>query len=126
MKRSWSTILLILGLAGLLILLAGLQYRWLSQISDTDGEKASKRVQEQADHFAIDFNREIQNAYFNFQTDSESWKERNWNSFNERYDYWREKTSYPDLITDVYFFEAKPDAQPLKYDDVSRTFVPAL
>jgi len=125
MKRSWSTILLVLGLAGLLVLLAGLQYRWLSQINDSDGEKAHKRVQEQADHFAVDFNREIQNAYFNFQTDAAVWKERNWNSFNERFDYWREKTLYPDLIADVYFFEAKPDIQPLKYDRANRTFVSA-
>lgn len=124
MRRSWSTILLVLGLAGLLVLLAGLQYRWLSQISESDGEKARKHVQEQADHFAMDFNREIQNAYFNFQTDAANWKAKDWNSFNERYDYWREKTSYPDLIADVYFFEAKPDVQPLRYDRTSRTFVP--
>ena len=110
MKRSWSTILLVLGLASLLALLAGLQYRWLSQISQSDGEKARKRVQEQADRFAMDFNREIQNAYFNFQTDPKTWKEKNWNSFNERYDYWRDKTAYPELITDFYFFEARSDA----------------
>ncbi|MEP6787496.1 MAG: HAMP domain-containing sensor histidine kinase, partial [Acidobacteriota bacterium] len=105
-------------------LLAGLQYRWLSQINDSDREKAHKHVQEQAERFGMDFNREIQNVYFNFQTDASVWKERNWDSFNERYDYWREKASYPDLITDIYFFEAKPDVQPLRYDRTSRSFVP--
>ncbi|MEQ1604883.1 MAG: HAMP domain-containing sensor histidine kinase [Pyrinomonadaceae bacterium] len=125
MKRSWSTILLILGLTGLLVLLGGLQYRWLSQISETDGEKARKRVQEQAARFAEDFNREIQNAYFNLQTDSESWKNRDWNAFNERYDFWREKATYPELITDIYFFEAKPEAAPFRYDRAGRTFMAA-
>src|SRR4051794_29346789 len=98
MRRSWTTFLIMAGLLGVLALLGGLQYRWLTQISEADGEKAHKRVQEQADHFAMDFNREIQNAYFNFQTDADTWKTKNWPSFNERYDYWREKTTYPDLI----------------------------
>lgn len=124
MRRSWTTFLLIAGLLGLLVLLGGLQYRWLSQISESDGEKAHKRVQEQADHFAMDFNREIQNAYFNFQTDAESWKKRDWAAFNERYNYWREKTAYPDLISGFYFFEANGDAAPLHYDRESRSFAP--
>lgn len=124
MKRSWTTILLITGLIALLGLLGGLQYRWLSQISESEGEKAQKRVQEQAERFAADFNREIQNAYFNFQTDAASWKVSDWTSFNERYDFWREKTTYPDLITGFYFFAAEPDAPPLKYDPGSRSFQP--
>lgn len=125
MKRSWSTILLIAGLAGLLVLLGGLQYRWLTQISESDGEKAQKMVREQAEQFARDFNREIQGSYFNFQTDAESWKQKDWSVFNERYDFWREKTAYPDLITDFYFFEARPDSQPIRFDHESRSFVPA-
>ncbi|MBK6587121.1 MAG: HAMP domain-containing histidine kinase [Acidobacteria bacterium] len=125
MKRSWSTILLVLGLTGLLVLLGGLQYRWLSQISESDGEKARKRVQEQADRFAADFNREIQNVYFNLQTGPESWKSRDWKEFNERYDFWREKAAYPDLVTDIYFFEDKPETAPLKYYAAGKTFAVA-
>ena len=109
MKRSWTTILLITGSVALLALIAGLQYRWLSQISESDGEKAQKRVQEQADRFATDFNREVQNAYFNFQTDADSWKRKDWSAFNERYDFWRENTSYPELISAFYFFDKGPD-----------------
>src|SRR5437764_14879019 len=113
MKRSWSTILPVIGLIGLLALLGGLQYRWLSQINESDGEKARRQVQEQTEHFAADFNREIQNAYFNFQTDSEAWKKKDWTPFNERYDFWREKAAYPTLIKDFYFFEAKSGTEPL-------------
>lgn len=122
MKRSWTTFVLIAGLTGLLVLLGGLQYRWLSQISESDGEKAHKSVQEQADRFAADFNREIQGVYFNLQTEAESWKARDWTAFNERYDFWREKAAYPELITDFYFFEARSEAAPLRYDRTSRTF----
>lgn len=125
MKRSWTTILLIAGLVTLLVLIGGLQYRWLNQISVSDGEKAHRRVQEQADRFAMDFNREIQNSYFNFQTDAATWKAKDWTAFNERFDFWKEKTTYPGLITDFYFFETKPDAMPVRFDRDSRAFVPA-
>jgi len=124
MRRSLTTILLTAGLLLLLVLLGGLQYRWLSQVSEADGEKARKRVQEQADYFAMDFNREIQNAYFNFQTDAQSWKDKDWAAFNERFDFWRGKTNYPNLISAFYFFEAKGDAAPLHYDGETRLFVP--
>jgi two-component system sensor histidine kinase SenX3 len=124
MKLSWTTILLTTGILALFVLLGGLQYRWLSQASEADGEKARKHAQEQADHFAMDFNREIQNAYFNFQTDADSWKMRNWSSFNERYDFWREKTAYPGLISEFFFFDATGDAAPLRYHTSSRAFVP--
>lgn len=123
MKRTWITYLLVGGLAGLLALLGLLQYRWLTQISESEGEKAHKRIQEQTEHFAMDFNREIQGAYFNFLSDAETWSKKDWTEFNQRYDFWREKTAYPDLITDFYFFEAKPGSAPLVYDHASKTFV---
>lgn len=123
MKRSWVTYLLVAGLLTLLAILGVLQYRGLTQINRTESEKAHQRVQEQADRFAMDFNREMQNAYFNFQTDVESWKTKNWAPFNERFDYWHEKTTYPELIDDFYFFEAKPDAAPLRYDRGAKAFV---
>ncbi|MEQ1643434.1 MAG: HAMP domain-containing sensor histidine kinase [Pyrinomonadaceae bacterium] len=116
MKRSWLTYLMIGGLAVLLVALGLLQYRWMTQISASDGEKAKVRVKDQADRLAGDFNREIQNAYFNFQTDADSWKNKDWAAFNERYQYWTENTTYPTLIKEFYFFEAKGDGQPLRYD----------
>lgn len=122
MKRSWSTILLVIGLVGLLTLLGALQYRWLSQISEAEGEKARQRVQEQADRFAMDFNREIQNAYFNFQTDAETWKAKDWTAFNERFDFWKEKAAYSDLIKQIFFFEAMPEAQLMTYVTDTRSF----
>ncbi len=124
MRRSWVTYLIVVGLLILLAILGVLQYRGLTQINRTESEKAHQRVQEQADRFAADFNREIQNAYFNFQTDPESWKTKNWAPFNERFDYWREKTTYPELIGDFYFFEANSDVAPLRYDRNTRAFLP--
>jgi len=117
MRRSWSTILLIGGLAILLAALGALQYRWLTKISAADGEKEKVRVREQAERFAADFNREIQGAYFNFQADAETWKSKDWRDFNERYQYWLENTNYPSLIREFYFFPADPEASILRYDE---------
>src|SRR5687768_14686533 len=103
MRSSWLTYILVAGLAGLLVLLGVFQYRWLTQISESDGEKARARVKEQAERFAMDFNREIQNSYFNFQTDAETWRRRDWTAFNERYEFWRQNSAYPELITDFYY-----------------------
>lgn len=125
MKRSWQTIVLIGGLTGLLVLLGVLQYRWQRQISEADGEKARVRVKEQAERFAMDFNREIQNAYFNFKTSSETFKDNDWNSFAEQYDYWHERATYPDLIAEIIFVPAGADASALRYDRDGRTFVAA-
>ena len=126
MKRSWTTTLLIGGLVALLGLLGLLQYHWMSQISTSDGEKAKLRVKEQADRFAMDFNHEIQNAYFNFQTDAEPWKHGDWKPFNERFDYWKTKAAYPELISGFYFVEVKPDAKPLKYDFQTKSFAASV
>lgn len=124
MNRSWTTIFLIAGLTGLLVLSGALQYRWLRQISESDNEKAHRRVQEQSERFAMDFNREIQNSYFNFQTGADTWAKKDWSAFNERYDYWREKTAYPGLITDFYFLGTGPNTTALRYDREARSFAP--
>lgn len=124
MKRLWLTYLLIGGLALLLATLGVLQYRALTDASAADGEKVHRRVKEDAERFAADFNREVQSAYFNFQADAAVWKTENWQPFNERYDYWRQKTSYPELISDIYFFEGA-DGPLMRYDVEGRKFLPA-
>ena len=124
MKRSWTTIALAAGLGALLVILGALQYRWQVQVSDADREKVRKQVKDDADRFASDFNREIQNAYFNFQTEPASWKVHDWSAFNERYDYWRERSAYPELISGFYFIPAK-SGEVMKYDAVHRAFLQA-
>lgn len=126
MKRSWTVYILFGALTLVLVTIGVLQYRALAEASEADAEKTRHRVQEETERFAADFNREIQNAYFNFQAEADVWKNKNWHPFAERYDYWLDKTSYPDLISDFYFFNVKNDAPPLRYDRDRREFVPTV
>ena len=110
MKSSRFPILLIAILLGLLALLATLQYRWLGQISDGERVRLQNRLQADTQRFADDFNREMQSAYLNFQIPVEDWREKNWNEFNQRYEFWRARAAYPNLIKDFYFVELESGA----------------
>lgn len=125
MNRSRLSIFLVCGLLALLSVLAFLQYRWLGQISDGEREQMQRRLDADTKRFAEDFNREIQGAYFNFQLDGEAWKTPNPVQFNERYDFWRGKTEYKDLIKDFYFVRLDETRTVSKYDKSTRTFANA-
>jgi signal transduction histidine kinase len=124
MKRSWPIYLVIGGLALTVVVLGIFQYRWQVRLSEADSEKARERVQEQAERFASDFNREIQNAYFNFQTDVATWRDGDWAAFNERVDFWKSNTPYPGLIREFYYFDNDRSRAPLKYLATERRFEP--
>ena len=123
MKRSRFQIFLVISLLGLLGVLAALQYVWLGQISDAEKDRLTKRLQTDTERFTEDFNREIQSAYFNFQTDGELWQNKDWPQFNERLDFWLGKTAYPNLIKGFYYFENKDNAPVLEYDSAKRAFI---
>lgn len=122
MKGSWVTTFAVGGVIILLTLFLGLQYNWLKQASEAERERMQRRVDADARSFADDFNRELQAAYFNFQTDAASWEKGDWSEFNDRLDYWKSKTQYPELIREFVFF-GKGDVPPLKYDVATRSFV---
>ncbi|MDQ6786188.1 MAG: HAMP domain-containing histidine kinase [Acidobacteriota bacterium] len=134
MKRAWFPILVVVGLFGLLVLLATLQYRWLSQISQSEKEQMQKRLETDTEHFTEDFNRTVQAAYFPFQLYDDNWQK----DFIVRYQNWHKHADYPDLIKDFYFVPKTGDAlaynfeyyQFLKtdftanFDDIKTDFAP--
>src|SRR5215203_1914140 len=126
MKRSWFSIFLVFGLLALLCLLAGLQYVWLGQISDGEKDRITRRLQTDTERFGEDFNREIQTAYINFQSDETLWQKKDWAQFNDRFDFWRKQTTYPNLIKDFYYFENKPNAAVWHYDAEKREFTESV
>ena len=82
-----------------------------------------RRVETDTQRFAEDFNREIQTAYYNFQTESDIWQQKKWTEFNERYEFWRGKSAYPNLIKNFYYWQNQENAPLLFYDADRREFV---
>lgn len=125
MKRSRFSIALVAGLLALLSVLAFLQYRWLGQISDGERERMARNLQAETARFAEAFNREMQNAYFNFQLNADVWRGGNWDEFNARREFWLSKTAYPNLIKDFYFVELGGENKFLRYNRETKAFEPA-
>lgn len=125
MMRSWISSLVIAGVIGLLTLFIGLQYNWLQQASEAERERMQRRVETDARAFAEEFNREIQAAYFNFQTDADTWKNADYSEFNDRYAYWKGKTAYPELVRGIVFVPSDPASGMLRYDPEQFRFDPA-
>lgn len=122
MRGSWVTTFSVSGVIILLTVFLGLQYKWLEQAGAAERERMQRRVEADTRNFANDFNRELQSAYFSFQTDPVGWEKGDWTEFGQRYDFWRSKAQYPELIREfVYFPEGY--AQPLRYDPSSKSFV---
>jgi len=124
MRRNYFTLFLAAGLFILLIVLGVLQYRWQTEISDSEAQRMHKLAQEYAGRFSEDFNKEIQNAYFNFDVGADDWSAANYHPFVDRYEFWRAKTAYPGLISEFYFFNAEGKNAPLKFDAEEKTFTP--
>ena len=125
MKRSWTSAFVITSVLLLLTLFLGLQYKWLSEVGEAERERMQKRVETDASRFGEDFNREMQAAYYNFQTGAAIWKNSEWDEFNARYDFWKQRTAYPELIREIYFFPKQNDARKaLRYDPAARAYQP--
>lgn len=122
MNKNRLSIFLVCALLALLSVLAFLQYRWLGQVSAGEREQMQRRLDADTKNFAEDFNREIQSAYFNFQLEGEVWLAKDWKQFNERFDFWREKTAYKDLIKNFYFINLEDNRSVLRYNKDAQTF----
>lgn len=124
MKRSWLPYLILTAVIAVLTLFFGLQYRWMREASEAERERMQRRVAADTKAFAEDFNREIQSIYFNVQLNAEVLKSGDLTELNERYDFWRGKTAYPELINDIVYVPPATDETPQRYDRSAGRFVP--
>lgn len=101
--NSPATLLLVILLPVLLIALATLQYRWLTEISRAERERLQARLQTDARRFAQDFNAEISKAHFIFQFDARTLEPGNANQFADRVDLWNARATFPNIVGEIYF-----------------------
>lgn len=88
-----------------LIVLAGLQYYWVGQISEGELTRAQANLTTGMQRFSEDFDRELARMYLSFQIDSETLRTRDWPDYNQRYQYWNATAPHPDLVDNVYLIE---------------------
>lgn len=124
LMRDWqykpsATLLLVILLPMLLIILATLQYRWLTEISRSERERLQTRLQTDAQRFAQEFNAEISKAYFIFQLDAQVWEGNSSDAFAERFDLWNSNAAFPNIISEIYFVDRENSR---RFDPADRDF----
>lgn len=112
---------MIAGLAIIIAVLAATQYKWQTQASEAERERMLKRVEADTQRFAEDFNKEIQSAYFNFQTPVAALKTGDLRDLNERYAFWKGKAAFPELIREIYYIPADAAEEVRRYDAAAGT-----
>lgn len=120
-KGNWLTYSVVAGVLGVLTLFMVLLYNWQAEASTAERERMQRRVETDARNFASDFNREIQAAYFNFQGDPELLIKGDPGELAQRYDYWKQNTQYPELITDILYVDRDQGGDVRRFDPEQRT-----
>ena len=112
------------GVAGILGVLAVLQYRWTTQISDSEHERMRTQLRTAIGQFRQDFYREMVTASAVFQVDAELLAEHNWTRFDARYQEWSHNPANGELVTNVYVWDMRaPEGhQELKLNRESGAF----
>jgi signal transduction histidine kinase len=110
-------------LALLLVLLAGLQYRWLGQVSDADAARLRAGASERAEQFARDFDREITRAFLRLRVDGETARKRDGRSYARRWARWSRVAAHPAIVQAVYI--AGGNGALVRFDPPTSSFRPA-
>jgi signal transduction histidine kinase len=95
-RATWIAVLI----AALLVLLAGLQYRWLGELSEFEQRRMQANLRSATERFSRDFDREIDHVYYDFHI-------RRGRDVHEEiaedYEEWASSFPFPDLIDTAYW-----------------------
>lgn len=102
-RRAWLGLLLPVGLVLLVGVLAGLQYRWLGQVSEAEREQLARTLTLKAREFADEFDREISQTYAAFQVDASELSTDNAELFAQRLAQWKRGSRFPAIVKSIYW-----------------------
>ena len=115
------------ALAGILVVLAVLQYRWISQVSEADRERIQAALENSVRQFRQEFNRELLNLCLASETRPGQAAD-DWGRVAERLENWLQVSPYPGLVSQVYLWGIEQGEQPsqtLRLSRSTRSFEPA-
>ncbi len=97
--NSQTVLVLVLFLPIILVVLAILQYSWLSQISEAERERLQIHLQTGVQRLSQDFNAEVTRAYYAFQIEGRQVSEQPIEDLlAQRYNVWREQSLFPQSL----------------------------
>jgi len=88
------------------IVLAGLQYRWSNRVSEATGVRLADTLQLSMVNWHLDFLRNFSEICLTMRIDRESGSEEDLRQYAGRFAEWRAVARYPDLVADVYFLRS--------------------
>jgi len=111
-KRAYLPIALVVALAAVLALLAVLQYRWSLEISRAERTRIEASLNTSVHQFRQEFYRELTLVSTAFHSDPAAEPDDFWSSYAERYQEWARTTTRPDLVANVFVWQAGAPATP--------------
>lgn len=125
-KRPVAHVAVLAALAVSLVVLAVLQYRWISQISEADRERIQAGLENSVRQFRQEFNRELLDLCRASEPRRGPEAGEDWNRVADRLENWLQVSPYAGLVSQVYIWEAQEDVQSsqvLRLDRATRSFV---
>jgi signal transduction histidine kinase len=107
-KRASLGIALVAVLAAVLVLLAVLQYRWSLEISRAERTRIEASLNTSVTQFRQEFYRELTQVSIAFHSDPAADPDDFWSSYAERYQAWTRTAARPDLVANVFVWQAGP------------------
>jgi signal transduction histidine kinase len=104
--------ILLVAIAVLLPLLALLQYRWLGQLSEAEGERMQSLLRSAATQFTQAFDAEIARAYTVFQRAKKTELEKLSDDYAQRFEEWKATATHPQLARELFVVSTDESGSP--------------
>jgi two-component system, OmpR family, sensor histidine kinase SenX3 len=127
-RRSVAPVAVLAALAGILVMLAVLQYRWISQVSEADRERIQTSLENSVRQFRQEFNRELLNLCLASEPRPGQGADQDGSHVAERLENWLQVSPYPGIVSQVYLWETEQNKEPsrtLRLDRSTHSFEPA-
>lgn len=105
-KRAFLPVALVAVLSIVLVLLAVLQYRWSLEISRAERTRIQSSLNASVTQFRQEFYRELTQISTAFHGDLAAEPADFWSSYAERYQTWSRTSTRPDLVANVFVWQA--------------------
>ncbi len=110
-RTFWTAV--VSGMVLLLIVVAILQYRWTTQVSEAAELRIGTRLESLMLDWHLDFYRELSGICDAMWAGPDTGAGDDWHAYMTRYAEWKQVVPNPDLVEDIFIWEASRPAKPL-------------